>query len=282
MIRLDGSLTSYVERFLLSRDVCPAYAKLIQARVGRLSKWAGHVVDVADVDADLANEWLAALAAEGLRPETVDGYRRALLVVWNDACLAGVNDHPPLRLRTIRKPRLIVRAFTHEEIRRLLVAASKLVRTYSNGTFERDFWQAAVHAAYSTGLRRGDLINRLRWADVAEDGTAWVIQHKTNYPVPVRLSSEALEFARRLGGPYVLPFPHHMSRFAVEFGRIAKAAGVGGQFKWLRRSAGSYADREQPGNGARLLGQRSDKVFKAHYDDHTITGSRPVEPPQIR
>lgn len=49
----------------------------------------------------------------------------------------------------------------------------------------------------------------------------------------------------------------------------------------LRRSAASYAESVEAGNGAKLLGHRSTKVFQASYNDATISGQRAVEPPGL-
>jgi hypothetical protein len=61
-----------------------------------------------------------------------------------------------------------------------------------------------------------------------------------------------------------------------------KAAGVrDGCFKWLRRSAGSYADAAQAVNGSRLLGHADQRVFGKHYEDKSINRKEPIAPPKI-
>jgi hypothetical protein len=60
------------------------------------------------------------------------------------------------------------------------------------------------------------------------------------------------------------------------------AAGVRrGQFRWLRRSAGSYADVEKFGNGSLVLGHRDRRMFNSHYECTDITRREPVSPPTL-
>ena len=75
-------------------------------------------------------------------------------------------EHPPLRLRRIKKPRTIPQAYTHEQIRLHLSEAAKMRGRHPDNNWRADWWQAVLEAAYSTGLRRGDLL-RLRWGDVS-------------------------------------------------------------------------------------------------------------------
>jgi hypothetical protein len=136
-------------------------------------------------------------------------------------------------------------------------------------------------------LRRGDLLAISR-SQIAEDGKATVVQHKTGHTVCVRFSPEAREFIGRMivPGQYydrAFPWPFHENALPRQFRKIVKLSEVRrGTFKWLRRSAGSHAEAEQRGNGPTLLGHRSEAVFRAHYEDPTITKATPVEPPSLR
>lgn len=283
MITADRGITAYTERYLLARDVSTDYAAQVRKRIDAFCVWAGADVPIESVCCDLANEWLAELAQSGLDVWTLDGYRRALLCVWNDAYQSGWNENPPLRLRRFKKPRDIICAFTHSEIAALLAISATLAGKHADGNRRSDFWLAAIHSAYSTGPRRGDL---LLWQleQIAPDGTIEFVQHKTGYPQRGKLSADAIKFIHRLRSTTgrALPWPYNKNWFSETFGRIRAKAGVlRGSFKWIRRSAGSYAERDRRGDGAKLLGQRCDKVFRAHYEDLTITGHIPVEPPEL-
>lgn len=284
LIDLDRSLLSYVDRVLLARDVSRDYAAKVRYCNRRFCKWLGCDPGIDGLDAGPVNEFLAHLKDEGKRPDTVLGYRRAILVVWNQAYVDGDNDNPPLRVRKIRTSRDPVDAFTHEEIIALLKYVASVKGYFPNGVRRADFWTAAINAAYSTGLRRGDLL-KLKRNQIGDRGVCHVRQNKTGYPITVRLSPDALAAIWRMNqieDERALPWPYHENAMGRQFRRLAKSAGVrAGQFKWLRRSAGSYAERENRGDGKRMLGHRSERVFREFYEDRTITEPEPVEPPRL-
>lgn len=281
MIAFDRSFASYVDRVLLARDITPDYAGKVRYSCRKFCEWLGCDPGIDGLDPAHVNEFLFHLKASGKRPDTVAGYRRAILVVWNEAYRAGDTEAAPLRVRPVRTPRCLVTAFTQADIRRLLTHVAGLVDYMPNGIRRRDFWTAAIHAAYSTGLRRGDLL-RLRRDAIGADGVARVLQSKTGYPITVRVSREALAAMDRMRvDDRALPWPYHVNAFARQFRRIAAAAGVPGQFRWLRRSAASYAEREEVGRGSRLLGHRTASIFGRHYADAAIIGERPAEPPPL-
>lgn len=280
---MRGTLMRFVEEYLSARDVTPTYADTLRAHCRAFARWSGRSVHINELNPTDVNEWLATLRQSKLRPTSVDGYRRNLLAVWRFAYEVGACDTPALRVRTIKVPRQIVRAYTHEEIRRLLHAASQLRGRHRNGNRRSDFWQAMIHAAYATALRRSDLLLIFR-RDIDEHGVATIIQSKTGNLVRVRFSPDALGYAKRLCCPngLLLPWPYRRDAMAPRFSAIKKLAGINrGSLKWLRRSAASYAERDQPGAGSRILGHRTAHVFKSHYEDATIAGEQPVTPPKL-
>lgn len=281
MIAEEINALTYVDRVLLARDITPDYAAKVRYCWKVFCRWLNCVPTIGAIDYRPVNEFLAHLQSLGKRPETVAGYRRAILVVWNEAYREGDNDNPPLRVRRIRTPRHIIEAYSHAEILKLLDHVAALTGFFPNGVKRSDFWQGVIHSAYSTALRRGDLLALLR-NQIGDDGIAHVLQNKTGYPITVRVSPEALAAMDRMRvDERALPWPYHQNALSRQFRQLAKAIGLRGQFRWLRRSAGSYAQREQPGNGSRILGHRSERIFHAHYEDHEITGEKPIDPPEL-
>lgn len=285
MIAPDKSLLSYVDRVLCARDLTPDYVAKVRYCCRKFCEWLQCDPGVDGLEPQSVNEFLAHLQAMGKRPDTIAGYRRAIMVVWNAAYLEGDAHVPPLRVRRIRTPREPVDAFTHGEIRTLLETAVRLEGFFPNGVRRADFWTAAIHTAYSTGLRRGDLL-QLQLTQILENGVARVLQHKTGHVITVRISPEALEAIARARGHgdarAALPWPYHSNALSRQFRSLVKAAGIRpGQFRWLRRSAGSYAERDCPGNGSRMLGHRSEGVFRNFYDDQSITAAKPISPPPL-
>lgn len=278
------TLMACVRDFLSARDVNKVYARNVLSRCASYAKFVGRSVHVGELNYNDANRWLTALQAKGtLTPATIDGYRRCLLAVWNDAYENGLTETPPLRVKKIKVPRVVIQAYTHAELRKLLHAAENLKGRHRNGNRRADFWQAMIHAAYSTALRRSDLL-RVFKRDIDANGFASVIQGKTGHIVRVKFSPETLKFAGRLTdyNGLLLPWPYHIEQMVPRFDCLKRAAGVNrGSLKWIRRSAASYAERDQIGGGSRLLGHRSPEVFRESYNDATISGERPVEPPRL-
>lgn len=281
MIAADRSFLNYVDRVLLARDITPEYAAKVRYCCRKFCEWLGFDLGIDALDCDPVNEFLAQLKVSGKRPDTVAGYRRAILVVWHEAYQCRDNNNAPLRVRKIRTARDPVEAMRHSDIRTVLTYVNGFRDYLPNGARRCDFWCGAIHSAYATGLRRGDLL-KVRRDQIRQGGIAHVRQNKTGYPVAVRFSCEAMEAIDRMRvSDLALPWPYHENALSRQFRRIAKAAGVRGQFRWLRRSAASYAERECRGDGKRILGHRTDRVFQDFYDDPTISGQHPAAPPPL-
>jgi integrase len=275
---------TYVAAYFRSRDLTPAYQELTRARIEKFTKWLGCDPHVSKLNCDDVNEFLGAMIEAGAKPYTVDNYRRVIRCVWAAAYVDGLANEPPLRLKKIRVPRQAIQAFKHDEIRRLLQHVATFADYFPNGVCRRDFWEAAINGAYSTGLRRSDLL-RVNRNLIDREGLVTVVMSKTGYPITVRFNEAAMAAIMRMASAKderAIRWPYHSNAMPRQFRAIVKAAGVRrGQFKWLRRAAGSYAEQAQPGGGSRMLGHRTDAVFRAHYEDHSITRRDPVSPPPI-
>lgn len=283
----DLTLLQYCQLYFESRDLTVSYKELFIRRIEVFVRWHGSDLKISMLTCDLVNEWLTDLQDQtSLSPQTLDGYRRYLQAVWNFAYQQGDNDDPPLRVKKIKKPQLLVQAYSHEELDKILTACEAQKGYFSeNGVRRSTFWQAVVHSAYATGLRRGDLL-RVQREWIGEDGRCILVQNKTGHRICVQFSAEALALIGKMepeDDPRALPWPFHENSLSIQFREfILPAAGIThGCFKWLRRSAGSYAEQEEPGHGSRVLGHRSPAVFHAHYNDQTISVVSPTSPPPI-
>lgn len=283
MISFDRSLLAYVERVLLSRDITPDYAAKVRYCHRKFCEWLGCDPGIDGLDAQPVNEFLRHLQEQGLRPDTVAGYRRAILVVWNSAFSDGDVQTPPLRIRKIKTSRQIIEAFNHDELNVLLRHVRMLTDYFPNGVERATFWTATLHSAYSTGLRRGDLL-RVKRDQIGQDGTARILQNKTQYPITVRFSTPALAAICSMKvDARALPWPFHQNALSRQFRKLVAASGIRkGQFRWLRRSAGSYSEAECAGNGQKILGHRSESVFRRFYNDESISGAAPISPPPLQ
>lgn len=278
------TLRRYLEGLLLERDVSLSHAESLRYRIDLYGAFLGRLATLDDLDSDSVNHWVKALQDAGdLAPRSVKHYRDAVLFVWRQAFDRGDVDRPPWRIRRIKVPHVPIRAWTLEELRKLVDSVGILRgKVPETNIRKRDWMRAWIFASYSTGLRRKDLMNRAAWEDVQGD-VLTVTQTKTGYVVARRLSGQALDALGLLPrGRYLLPWPGDVRRFYESFKRLVIAAGIRpGTPKFLRRSSGSHVERYNPGQGGAYLGHRDPAIFDRSYHDRSISQQVPEPPPEI-
>lgn len=274
----------YVGHYFRGRDVTEHYSKLCFFRVRHFIGWLGRDIPISELTCDMVNEWLTFCSHMKLAKVTVNNYRRTMLMLMNFAYMEGAIDEPPTRLKRIKTQRQIIQSFSLKQIRKLVEVAKEMPDYFPNGVKRADFWAGIIGAAYSTGLRRGDLL-AVKRSQIGANGVAQVIQSKTGHVVCVRFSSNSRALIHKMRDETDLRafrWPYHENAMPRQFRYLLKVAGIDtGTFKWLRRSAGSQAEAQRPGDGPRLLGHRSLQVFRDHYEDQTVTKAKPVEPPEL-
>lgn len=265
-------LNAHAEQYLLARQTCQQYARQIRNRV----KWFAESVGERDVTAALLNEYLLRLERAGREPETVRGHRTSLLAVLK---FAGWTPDGGVRCAKMKQKE--VDCFTLDELRALVKAAQRMQGQLPHGMPLAVFWPLAIDCGYSTGLRYGDLVD-VPAASIDDNGECHVTQSKTARVVVVCFTPESVEVIRRHGQEKALPWPFSYNHFRTEFRALVVAAGVrSGSWKWLRRSAGSYAEHKKPGVGHRVLGNTRD-IFRGHYWAFKTLQPKPTQPPALR
>lgn len=276
MICFDDSLTAHLDRYLLDNPCSKKHAANLQYRVALFDRWSGFSVTAGALSVEHVNRFLLALEQSRRSPHTVNGYRSAIMAVWNAA--NGGPERADGRVRRLKVCDSQVHGWRRSEVKQLLRIAKGLRGRLPNGVRRRDFWCAAIHAGYCTGQRYGDLA-KLDVSTIGKGGRCTLIQSKTGKRLTVQFSGKAIKWIARHGKQTVIPNPHTQKWFCDHFSRLVERAGIrGGTFKWLRRTAGSYAERE--GRGAELLGN-SRAVFEQSYRVDEIVASEPPEPPQL-
>lgn len=277
------ALRSYLDGLLLERSVTAHYAQGLRHRVDAFSDYLGRIASLGDLTSDTVNQYVVDLEARsGWGKKTVHDYRSVLVLIWRAAFDRGDLERPPWRLRPVKVPKRVVRAWTIDELRAIL-RACKWLRGYVPGTLirKRDWMRAFILVAYSTGLRRCDVMTAKR-ADV-RDGILTVVECKTGKVIARRLSEQAVAALGLVEGAdeLLLPWPGQIRRFYASFSVLVRRAGVtpGGPHK-IRKSAGSYAQKEN-GNGQQLLGHEDAATFHRHYHDRTISQDVPAPPPPL-
>jgi integrase len=290
-------LTEYVERrYALENDISEESVTQLCIRARQLTRFAGGVLPLASLTDDLVNNWLVLRQKSGLSPDTVHGDRAKILAIWRAAAEAELCA-PPGKVRRIKRPRKIPRAFTHEAIVALLHVARRLRGTmkykradgkwHDTGVLRRLYWPSWINAAYDCGLRRSNqMIIERNWIMPYEGGgILGVTMPKTGRTIVIRFRPDTMADIDalcngRTTGPIWFDYPTRRV-WCQAFKRLCKSAGVDGTAKWLRRSGASYTAREYGREAAkRFLGHASDTVADASYIDPLIACPAPVLPPR--
>jgi integrase len=276
----DLSLVAFCDHYLSQRNTTAKNASNMRRYSRSLTEFAGGTLAIDQVEAEAANRWLSHLLATGTSAHTAHSYRAGIVSLLNAAADQGLITAVP-RIRRVKRPSLLVEAYTRGEIRDLVQTAANLAWTLPVGVPGAAYWQAMIRVAWDTGLRRGDLW-QLDRTHIHPDGRFRIVQSKTKVLHVGKISQEGLDLLRQLRSLHPLAWPHADDVFCRQFAKLREAAGImRGSFKWVRRAAGSYAEARQPGDGHRILGQTSDRCFKANYEDKSITSPDCIGPIEL-
>lgn len=281
--RASIALLDFVMEYDLERGLKPEAARQYRVAVESVNKWAGRPLVADELEPDLFNRWVQHLQAGKNAPATIANRRRHLLTLWRAAADRGMCQDPPRRLRPARVPYTPPRAWTVDEVKRLLEVAGTLRRTRQGKMNRATFWTLAIRIAWESGLRLGDAL-KLNAADIQPDGMVVMAQSKTSRPVVFRLTEKTRAMIEQSmqgrARAAVLPWPSTREAFRKQFALIVKKAGVRrGTWKWLRRSSATDVERLCPGAGAPHLGHaRGSTIAARHYIDPYIVGAPLVAP----
>jgi integrase len=145
------------------------------------------------------------------------------------------------------------------------------------------FWRAIILAAWSTGLRLGD-IERIKRDQIGSDGSLIVHQQKTGRPVLCKLSAEAMAAIEKIGHtPSGFIFGGRLSSCVMfsDFRTLAAAAGLKGTSKKIRKSGATAVESAIPGAAKGFLGHQTHGLSYRHYVDPTKIGDNRPEPPRL-
>lgn len=278
------TLTSRVESIRMTRDVSPPYVKQLGYSVTKFGNWLGHAPTVGDLQSDTVNRYLLWLTESGKwSKQTIRTQRRNLLVLWHDCIEEGLTDAITKRVRKIKTPRAAPNAWTAADMAKLLAAADKLVGVSKKSRVPRAaFWRAFLLTGWDSGLRLGDLL-LLTTEQVRGKSEFVVVQHKTGWPVTVRLWPNTIA---AIEATYPPEREKVFSGFCrqkifVGFRALVKAAGVskGGSHK-VRRSSATAMEIACPGSATAHLDHLTpDLAFKHYLDQSQIQRHKPLPPP---
>lgn len=272
------TLAQFARLYVSRRIMSDGHANILVKRAEKYQAWAG-TTDIGKLCCEpMLNGFLSAIEGNGAAA-TIRKYRQDLLTLWAAAADDDLCGYPNRRrIRKVKVQPPIPECFTIDEARLLLAAAEKRRGAFNNGIPKRHYWPAIIRFAWDTGLRRGDC---WRWERecLQPDGTFRVIQNKTKKPIRRLLRPDTVAAIDKIGLPKPLEWPCCEWSFGFAFQRIVVDAGLErGWFRWLRRSAGSLVEAENPGAGCKVLGN-TDQVFRQHYDAQLATNV--YAPPEL-
>lgn len=281
----DTTLRTHLDSLLLEHSVSPSYEKALIHRLDCFGHYLGHIATFDDLQPDPVNRWVKSMQESGqYKPKTIRHFLHAVLFVWRDLFERGLCEKPPHRIRRVKLPGSVVHAWTLDELRSL-AASTAILRGNAPGTDirKRDWMLAFILVVYCTAIRRCDAMNHALRGDLTGD-VLCLCQNKTGYVVVRRLTPQAMDALSLLPNEteYLLPWGGDVRRFYESFKRCVVKAGIrpGGP-KMLRRSGGSYHERDNPGQGGEFLGHKDRTIFDRCYHDRAITSQIPPPPPEI-
>jgi integrase len=292
------TLTEYLPIYLGERDLRPEYIKSLRNVVMCLDTFMERT-PLEEITAHHLNRWSEAMEVTQVGKAT--GRTVAKRTIHNKLILAmtllraavesGLRGPIIGRIKKIRVRGEPVRAFSIEDVGRLLQAASEV-----EGWFERtgirrcDWWVAVIHAAWDTALRIGDLLD-LEWPDFREHDGAVVLvktQSKTGQVIAARLRDDTWAAIQQIrhqgetGRVSVFPWAGWRNKFSAAFRSVAQRAGLSGTPKYLRRARATAEYRINGAVAAGMVLGHSDGTgalaWRNYVDRGQLTASMDLPP----
>lgn len=263
-------LIKLADKYAASRNLAPLHRITFVSRARMLERTRPKDAP----PAQRVNRLLASYAASHA-PSTVKGLRGDLLTLWRYVASLGLCEPPvPGEVWRPKVPATLPECYSLEEVRELVAGCPHLRGRY--GKIARGlYWDALIRAAWDTGLRKGDLMH-VSAGDLREGHVLVTVAHKTGARV-IHTLAPATVAALIVVGKLAFPAPDWS--FTRHFHKLRDLTVGHGQFKWLRRSSGSYVALEHgDAAGAAHLGHTSVATFRKYYDARLIGDSRPAPP----
>lgn len=237
-----------------------------------------------DISAASINSHLRARQAS-CSPTTVANERRQALTLWRWAWEEGLTDQAPRGVIRIKSSNPPVRAWTMAECRQLVKAAQQFSgKRLRNGADLGVFLQCWVMLAYETGARYGDVF---AWKQDNFCGPAvgWVTS-KTGVPCTRVLSDRAMELVQEMlaaspDGRVLGWVCCRRQSFRFMRALIKRSGLPSGSGRWLRRSAATHLEINQPGRAQWFLAHRTAGLAARHYLDQSQLATDGLRPPSL-
>lgn len=245
-----------------------------------LKEAVGHDPTLSDLNDEAFGKMMAMLAARGLSAHSVNERRNKLRALWEWCARKKLVDEFPTIAR-MKAPRRIPRAWTIEQIRRLMAACRKEPGELLPGVLAADWWMALGFLQWDTAERIGALLAcQWDWLDT-ESATLLI-------PAEARKGQDsdalfmlgpstmaALARLKPAGQELILPWPQSQATFYSRYGDILLRAGLPTDRKSkthrMRKSVASHL-QARGHDAAMALGHSTPQVTRDSYLDPSIVG----------
>lgn len=278
--RSSMTLADLLDRYLREREASPRYIESLRRTVRKAASYGLN--EVCQLDPDSANDFLRGL---DLSPTTRGNIRRELLTLWRYAFDEGATDQQPVRVMRIKQRRSPPQAWDYGTLQRLLDAAESDSRLISCRVCHP--WSLVMPAWISIGfdtalrftdilfLNKSNLLNGCIAVNAAKTGKV-TVRSLSEY------SQDAIaELLRHSPDGSFFRWCVTRRRMLLKWLAFLRENKLPGSSRWLRRSAATYVEIEQPGAASRFLSHSNPALARLHYIDPTLL-SVPNGPKSLR
>ena len=270
---LHGNQMNLVALYLSGRVCHPEYARALK----KLS------AAVPELSASAINSYLR-VRLESVSHITAANERRMLLTLWRWAFEESLIDSPPRGVVKIKAPLKPVKAWSISECCTLVKAAENFFhKRLRNGANLGKFLQCWVLLGYETGARYGDLFSFTE-ENFRGDSVGWVTS-KTGVVCTRVLSDKAVSLVREMleASPdgRVLGWVCCRRQSFKFMRQLIKVSLPGGSGRWLRRSAATHIEMQDPGKAQWFLAHKTPGLASRHYLDASQLAGNTARPPSI-
>lgn len=263
----------FAEHYLAGRSVCHDY----EVNIRRIAAGCRQLTSEA------LNDYLKKRLDE-VSTITARNERGTLLTLWCHAYHAGLVDHLPRGVMKIRVRRAATRAWTVDQMKRLLEAASaQRGRRMRSGADRGALLTCWTLLGYESGARLGDCWS-FRREHIVGDALQWT-QSKTGDPISRFLSPACLRACQEMlsGSPdgRIIGWSCGKRQATRIMRDHLTSCGLPGTSKWLRRSGATHIEMEEPGRARLHLGHRSVGLAEKAYLDWAQIRSRTPRAPAL-
>lgn len=269
------TLDALLREYLAARSASPRYQESLRRSVRKATAYG--LKNVCQLVPAGVNQFLVSLP---LAATTRHNIRRELLTLWRFAYEEGLTSEPPLRVRRIKAAHAAPEAWSPDDLAKMLRLAEKdeTIVNRKTGVRVSDVIPAWITLGFESGLRLHDMIE-LR-AENYRNGCVAVAAHKTGKVAVRRLS---MACRNRLDGLLAKSPDKTVFRWTLPRRRALKTwrefldrYQIPGSSKWLRRSAATQMEADEPGSAAKWLDHSNPAVARKHYIDQTLLGAAPT------